>query len=276
MTDELPGVDIELPPEEQEAPKEDAKPEEGSDLAPDTPEGEEKDAGQDGKQDESGQDKVQQAINKQHRKYREEERAHQETQRELEAARQELAKARGQDVEPEIPPLPDQYDEDYQEKIQAREAALTAHAEWKGRQSAYAEQEANQQREAHFAAQQELATMADGYAKRAKELGVNGESLQKASEVVTQYGVPDDLVRLLLQDEDGPLMTQYLATDIPMLDKLARMPAMQVGQFIEREVRPKADGLRPQSSDAPAPPETLGGAGPGADILGPHKGVTIE
>lgn len=290
MSTELQGVDLELAEALQEADEvespqepqtEDAtKPDEGSALATDTVEEPEKTTepveSQTETPEETDQDRVQAAINKQHRKFREEERAHAETRRRNEELEAENARLKGTDKEPEIPPIPDPYSDNYEEQVKARDAAIEAHAEWRGAQAEKRKQAQDKAERDFIQAQTELAEKADGYAKRAEELGVNGESLQKASEVVAGYGITDELTRFFLSDPDGPLMVQYLAADIQTLSDIAKADPFESARLIETELRPKAQALRAKPSTTPKPPQTLGGGGPGESDLGSHKGVVID
>jgi hypothetical protein len=267
--DELQGVVIEGSAVEPEAA---AQPVEGSDLAPETVEVQETktEVG-----DDNGRDKTQEAINKQHRKFRDEERRNTELQAQLETVQGQLNSITGSDQAPYIPEMPEVYDEDYTQKVGLRDQAIANNAAWNANQHSIAAQRNQAAYDAQVDASRKQDELASKYAGRVKDIGLDGAAMQQAAEVVAQYQLPNEIIDVIMRDEDGPLFTQYLATDIAAMDALARMPLAEAGMFIERNVRAKALTLRPKSSNAPPPPETLGGGGVADDdpIL---RGVTIE
>lgn len=280
-TEQLQGVDIEegSPIEGVPEPIEGQSPDEGSELAPDSGENREQKSDGEGeeKSEEGSQeqqpDSVQAAINKQHKKFRDEERAHQETRRRLEELE---AQVKLQDnSEPVIPPMPDPYEDGFEEKVKERDAALVRHAQWSQQQQYLQQQQADQEQQAQYEAVQRRAESGKVYAENATKLGVDGSDLQLAAQAVAQYGISDDLLQMVLDDPEGPLMTQYLASNLMELGKLNQMPTAQAVLHMNSFVRAEASKMKPRGSGAPTPPEILDGGGVPEkdDVL---DGVTIE
>ena len=65
----------------------------------------------------------------------------------------------------------------------------------------------------------------------------------------------------LLADEDGPVITKYLAGNMQDAHSLMNMNPVQQAQFIERTIRVKASALKPKTSNTPSPATNLQGNG---------------
>ena len=77
---------------------------------------------------------------------------------------------------------------------------------------------------------------------------------------MSKYGLTDDLVMLILEDADGPLITQHLAANPQDGYQLAQMSPFAVGAFLT-DIKQKASALKPKTSNTPEPAETLSGNG---------------
>jgi len=219
------------------------------------------------------QDAVQRAINKQHAKYREEERKRKSLEKELEEIRAKLPK---EPEVPEIPPVPDPWAENYEELIKKRDEALQAKAKHDlERDAKILRQEELAQKE-NSKRQEEIQTLATNYDNRAKGLGLDAEEIHKAGKVVIDYGINDQLIEFLLADEEGPLLTQYLASNPAELDDLRDIPIAQAAIRIHTSIRNNAQALKPKTSSAPDPAPVLSGNGVGETIPDTIKGATFE
>lgn len=194
------------------------------------------------------QEKVNQVINEKHRRWKEaEERA-----AKLE---QQLAQYNSQQQEkaPEIPPLPDAFDDDYEAKVKERDEAIQKRAQWEYEQSNAQTQKQHAQQARQHEQLQQLQQQATTYAERAKGYGITPEELQTAANQVAQAGLSDELAIEILGDEDGPLFTKHLAANPIEAYELAQMPIAKAVLHLERKVRPKLAGLKPKQSNAPKP-----------------------
>jgi len=212
-----------------------------------------------------------QAINRQHRKYRDEERKRLELEEQLRQVQSQLPQ---QNDRPEIPPAPDPFDDDYESKIAERDKAIRKAAEWEAREQArqYAEQMQQQQAIQERATQ--LRSTLQTYTQRATELGIKPEELQVAGNTVATMGIHDDVATFILGDEKGPLITTYLARHPQEVEAMYGMTPTQAGAYLATKVRPKAESAH-GITQAPPPPESLDGGGAPPQQRGP-KGATFE
>jgi hypothetical protein len=256
-------------PEVEEQVIEDQPEESGAELAPASPEEGEQNTEDSEKQALS--EGAQKAINKQHFKYREEQRKRLELEERLKEleSKQEVSTAPG-----EIPPIPDSWDENYEQKIRQREEAIQRKAAFDAQEQLRADQAAITQREQQRQELERSQKLQEQFSANANKLGVNPESLQKAQEVVVSYGITPDLATALIEDSDGPLMVQHLAANPLELDALIHAPPISAGLKLA-EIKAKASALKPKPSSAPTPPTTLKGRGAPEKQRGP-EGATFE
>lgn len=198
-----------------------------------------------------------QAIGKKTAKAREAERRAEEAERRAEEAQRQLAQFNAP-VKQNVPPMPDPYDQDFQTKLQQRDAILAhnARVDWEMQQRQQQDQIAQQQK-----AQREQAAMqerAAQYAQQATKLGITPGRLAQAGAAVAQFGIHDDLVRHILDDDAGPAITVYLADHPLELEQVVGMSPLQAAAYIEREVKAK---MRKKAEPPPAPVPTLKGSG---------------
>lgn len=201
-----------------------------------------------------------------------------EAEREAEALRQQLAEAQAkvpQETRPEVPELPDPYDDNYQEVLAKREEAIRAAAKFDAAETVRQEQQQAQVLQQQQEQQQVLVKTVTDYAKRAETLGVNAQELQVAGNTVQQYGIDDQVVMHILNDEQGPLITKYLSQNPQALETIRNADPMSAAVYISTEVKTKAAALGVKPPTAPDPVETLTGAGVAPGERGP-KGATFE
>ncbi len=208
--------------------------------------------------------------------------AHRRTERDLEGKNsklaQDLADAQSkipQDARPLVPDAPDPYDEDFAAKLAVRDDAIQQAAAFDARSEAQVlinQQEANR---ANDQKQQALAKTIQTYSDTATKLGVDAQELQQAGAVVSQYGVSDDIASFILNDEQGPLITKYLAINPAALEKINSLDPMSAAVFIATDVKQQATQLGVKNRNAPDPTDTLSGAGVSTEKRGP-KGATFE
>ncbi len=206
-------------------------------------------------------DDSQKSINKQHKKFRDEERGHVKTRAELDSVNQELADLKAKSADLEIPPVPDKYDDDFDQKMQVRDEAIqrkTAHDAEQGRVKEASENKEKEQADKQETALKERLTEFDS---NMVKLGLNPAETNKAANAIADYGVSTVLEDILLEDEEGPLLVNYLANNPMELSELNGMSTLQLVNHLTTEVKPKAALLRPKTSEAPDPPIVLDGGG---------------
>lgn len=198
-----------------------------------------------------------QAIGKKTAKAREAERRAEEAERRAEEAQRKLEQFNAP-VHRDVPPYPDSYESDFQDKLKQREAVIAhnARVDWEMQQRQQQDQVAQQakaQRE-QAALQETVAT----YTQQAAKLGITQDRLAQAGASVAQFGIHNDLVTHILADDHGPAITVYLADHPLELEQVASLSPLQAAAYIEREVKPK---MRKKVDPPPAPVPTLKGSG---------------
>ena len=213
------------------------------------------------------------AINKQHRKFRDEERRANALQQELDDLKSKQAPVLP--AEPiTIPALPDSWDENYEQKMQQRDDAI--------RQNASAQAAKSQREQANAITQQQTQReevrrtqeLQDTFTGNAKKLGVSDQALQQAQDTVVGYGISPEIATAVLQDSDGPLILQHLAANPMELYDLTTGNQFEAGQKWA-SIKSKSAALKPSKTNAPAPATKVSGSGSPPVKAGP-KGATYE
>lgn len=250
---------------------EDPSPEgQGSDSSPDTEDGQEEPVNFDERQ----QRKVDEIIGKKVFQQKELERK----LKALEKSHRELLDAQSVEERPVVPDQPDPFalsDDDYRKAQNDREQALIKQAQYDARQRSLEEQQLRimqeQQRKQHEA----YVAAVESYSDRATRLGISPQELQVAGNTVAQFGLSNPVVEHILADEQGPLITKYLASNFQELEALSQMNPMQAAVRIESVIKQKAGALKPKVNRAPSPVDLPQGAGVSPQPKGP-KGAIFE
>ena len=256
----------ELQPAEQSV-----EPEQGSESAPDS-------EGQHEEKvtfSEEQQAKIDQIIGEQTQKRRQAER---EAQAKLEAQARELEALKAkvpEQTRPDIPPIPDPYDDDYEDRIKERDEAIRKVSEFEAAQERQREYESLRQQERQAEQAKSLQQAAESYAERAKTLGIPAEELQAAGQIVNSFGISDSVAQDILNDEIGPQITKYLSQHPTELDALVSESSEFRAGKLYTAIRSKAAALSAKTSDAPPPVEPLQGGGMPRKERGP-EGLVIE
>ena len=171
----------------------------------------------------------------------------------------------------------DAFDDDYEQKIQARDEAIRAQAQFNYSQQSHQQAQQAVQQQAAQAREQDVHVSMESYTRKATELGIKQEELQAAGNKVGSYGLSEDLVMHILKDTDGPLITKHLAANPQDGYELASMSPFAVGQFLDG-IKQKASALKPKTSNAPKPATNLQGNGvdPEAGKYRYSEGATFE
>lgn len=210
-------------------------------------------------------------IHKKHHELMEERRARLAVEAEL----QKLRTQQPQEQRPEIPPVPDPYDEDFDDKMKQRDKAIVDAQAFDVRQSQQQAQQQEAQQRAAQEQQQKFANDAQEYAKRATALNVSKEKLQAAAQTVAAYGIGMELTQHIIQDEQGPLITTYLAENPDELERIVTLDPMGAAVHIATAIKPKLVAGNSMDSDPPPPADTLSGGGAPPQERGP-KGAKFE
>jgi len=241
-----------------------------SELAPEDEELEDGEEGEEVKEKADDPAGYTKAINKKHFQYMEAKRESEKYQARI----NELESQMPREQRPDVPDLPDPYDDNYAEQIAKRDEAIRKAVAYDTQQQFVQYQRHQAQEQSQKAQQDAITKTVQSYSGRAKDLGVKPEQLTAAGNTVHAYGIADEVTQYILGDEQGPLITTYLARHTDELEKISGMSPMQAGIYIDRAIRPKAS-VAPKTSRAPAPADGLTGGGAPPNQRGP-KGATYS
>jgi hypothetical protein len=215
------------------------------------------------------QAKHQREVNKQHRKYREEQRRADALQKQLDELQSKVKPA----SEVKIPPLPESWDENFEEKLRERDEAIQRKAAQDAIKQQQADAEALAQREAETRQREQSQKREAKFIENAEALSVDAKELDEAQSAVIEYGITPDIAVALLEDSHGPLMVKYLAANPLELGELISARPVEAGMRLA-EIKAKASAPK-QTTSAPVPPTALNGKTAKHDTAGP-PGATFE
>lgn len=225
--------------------------------------------GPDGKQEEvkeptpeERQQKLEESLATQKFENRRERRERERAQDEL--ARLQTAQAHQTGNKPEIPDLPDPFDDDFAEKTAARETAIReaerfdAQAEFGQQQHQYQVQQAQREQA------QEFQKTADTFKERATTFGITDAELQQNGERLLDYqALTENEIGLILSDDQGPLIAKYLSQNPVELERLSSMPvgSSQRMTTLLTDIKTKASALKAKTTSTAEPLDTIQGSG---------------
>jgi hypothetical protein len=219
--------------------------------------------------------KFNEAIGKKVRLAREQERRADDLQKQLD----ELKARVPAEQRPEVQAVPDPFsisDEEYRRSLAQRDQQVLAQANFDHQRQ---QQQEHQQRLLHEQTQQQDQQQDEkirDYAGRAAKLGIKAADLQVAGNAVGQYGISAELGQYILESDQGPLITTYLANNPIELDELRHLSSAQAAVIIETQIKLKAIASQPKKvTDTPDPLERPHGAGKASSKRGP-QGATFE
>lgn len=239
--------------------------EDGSDLATDS----------DGEHEESASldEESQEAVNKRIGKLTFEKRQAEREKLEL-AERLRALEEQFKPTEPELPNPPDPFADDYDEQMAQYNEKMRQRIAWETEQKYKQEQQQQAQVQQQQQQLEQVRQQAADYATNAERLGIDKARLAQAGNTVAQYGINQDVAKAILADEQGPLITDYLASNVAELDQVVRMPPVQAALYIESRVKPKLQQLKPKTSSTPKPPSSIASTNVDKDLgKYPHLGA---
>ena len=249
--------DEELQTDDVELDTTEASEEESTEDSQELGESQDSDSAPDEKFTAAQQQKFNDAIGKKVRQTRDMERRADELQRQVDALQARVPV----EQRPEVQAVPDPFsisDEEYRRNLAQRDQQVLAQANFD-----------------HQRKQQQDEKIRD-YAGRAAKLGIKAEDLQVAGNAVAQHGIGAELGQYILESDQGPLITTYLANNPLELDELKYLSPAQAAVAIETKIKPKAAASQPKKvTDTPDPLERPHSAGKAAQKRGP-QGATFE
>ena len=175
---------------------------------------------------------------------------------------------------PVVPEAPDSMDDDFDSKMAKRDKAIREAGAFDTRQELATSQATAAANQAQSTRQTAFMQSAQDYTARAVKAEIDSAALQAAGQVVSAYGMSDELTEHILNDEQGPQITQYLAGNLNELETLQNMPPMQAAIHLATQIVPKLKAV-PTNSGAPPPSDGLTGGGVPPSERGP-EGCTYE
>lgn len=203
---------------------------------------------------------------------REAERKAEEVERKAREYEEKLAKYETPE-RPEVPPLPDPYDDDYDAKIRERDEAIAARVKYDN-EAAFREQ---QRQQAEWQQQQEenqkREEIVKGFYGRGEKLGKDQAELDTAIMTLVNQGLAGAKGKYIMEHSVGPDLATYLAKNALEGDKIAQMSDMQAAEYIAAEIIPKVKAARDSKVIEKSPPEL---DTPGAGVGIPDENYGAE
>ena len=177
---------------------------------------------------------------------------------------------------PVVPPIPDQYDEDFDRKMRERDEAMTRKHTHDNQQESLRLNEQNTKQQTEQQAKDVQQKVVSTFTTRTTEFGLDPNEMDTAANTIMNYGVTDQLADYILKDPDGPLILKHLASNPMQLSELASMDPMSASAKIENVIRAEAQKLKPKQSQTPDPGMIINGNGVPEAIDPLLEGCKIE
>ena len=160
---------------------------------------------------------------------------------------------------PDIPEMPDQFDDDFEVKVKARDEAIIAANNFDNQQKVADQAVLDQQQETLVKQGEERKVILDTYNDRITAFGLDEKEMIAKENIVDAYIKDGELVRYLLSHEDGPLAVSYLSENPREMEKIAGMSTANAAVYVSTNVLPKAQEMKPKTTKAPDPLDIPGG-----------------
>jgi len=268
--------DEELQTDDFEADSEEISEEESTEDSQDFGEGQDSDsAPEQDKFTPAQQERFNSAIGKKVRQTRDQERRADDLERQLQEIKSQLPEQQ----RPFVPPAPDPFsisDEEYRRTLAQRDEAVRAAVNFDNQRQAQLQYQERLQQQKTADQQTQQNDKIRAYSDRASKLGIKADELQVAGNSLANYGIDDSLGQFILEDDQGPLITTYLASNPHELDELRQMSPAKAAAVVESQIRRKAVAARPTKvTGTPDPLERPHAAGKPPNNRGP-RGATFE
>lgn len=185
---------------------------------------------------------------------------------ELERRLREIEAKVPQDTRPEIPPMPNIYDPEYEGKVRQRDELIRRQIAWDERERQVTEQLVYQQQQLERQQVAAIQQKVETYSQRAATSGIKQETLQQAGAFVGTIIQHPEIVNHILEDDAGPNITMYLGKNPLEAEKIAQMNPTRAAIYIETQIKPRA---ATRKTSAPPPPTHLRGRGAAEEQDGP-------
>lgn len=139
----------------------------------------------------------------------------------LEARVRQLEEPRQEQMErPVVPELPSAYEDNYQDLMIARDAAIKSSVIYDASAQRKVDNAQYFKVQEERIARTELDKKVADYSEVATKKGITPEQLREAGGKISSYGLDDRVSNEILMDGDGPLIALYLASNPQKIDEL--------------------------------------------------------
>lgn len=201
------------------------------------------------------------------KKFHEERRAKEDALKSL----AELQAKQPKEVRPNIPDLPDPVmteDDAFKEAVSVRDKAIEQAATFDAREKVMQEQAETAAADEQQKAFKHFQTVTGAYNERVKTSGIPQDQMTEAAATLSTAGISPSLAMHLLEDDQGPQLAVYLASDMAEVENMSQMSPTKQGAYLEAVIKPKAVAAS-QGTGAPNPASRLNGGGRRPSELGP-------
>jgi len=199
---------------------------------------------------------VQKRINQFKLDVHNERRAKEAAERELKAFKD----AQPKEVRPDVPDVPDAFDDNFEQNMKARDEAQLRAAEFDARERFLVEQEQASQARLQVENNVKMRETYQGFIAKGSEAGISPDELQKAGQTIAQFGITEGIANDLLTSENGSLIAAYLGREPLALEGMRGMTEIQASRYLDNEILPKAKAAFTKPN-TPDPIDSLDGAG---------------
>ena len=226
------------------------------------------------------------AINKQHKKFRDQERVSIDLQQQLDTAKakeqERLAESfKNAPVTPEMPTYPtsDPFDESHESDVRKYHEGVAQYnanmpiyhqqiqnkAIFDAQQQNLLQQQQFQQQQTAQATQDARVKLGNDFFSTAISAGVSNNDVNLVVNTLNNMGVSSDLGDAIMADSDGYFVAKYLAGNPMEMHELNTMNPILAGTKLS-EIKQKASALKPKKTGTPTPVDQLTGAGVQPDL----------
>ena len=177
-----------------------------------------------------------------------------------------------QPTEPQIPPMPDTFDDNFDTLLADRDKAIEQRAEFRATANVQQQQADAQQQTKLYEQQQRQIDAGNAFAEKSRKLGYTDEDMGQSILALQNMGLDQGLQQGLVAHDNGPEVIDYLAKNPEALDQMRSMTSMQAGSYIATSIVPKALNVR-KTTSAPEPVGFINGGGSPDRPLGPVGAV---
>jgi len=199
------------------------------------------------------QDKINERINKKHLELMESKEANEQLAKEKAELEEKLAKMSGPQGLQEVPAIPDSFDPDFHTKMKDRENIQAANTVYTERVRANQTEIDKINYDKAVSDEKVRVEKVNSYRERITKFGLDEAKLTEAEGNVVRFLPNQDVKQYILEDDNGPLIVQYLNDNPVELTKVATMNPIAAAMHLSTTVSKIAEKLQPNPTSTPDP-----------------------